>query len=77
MSEYKISRTLAVASENADLSGLSGSDIESLEKFEAHLIETYGHALWVITDWAEESTDINARCEIHGLMDHCVTIEIE
>lgn len=77
MSQYKIGRNFAVADENADLSGMEDSDIKLLEDFTQRLIDRYGHAHYTVTDWAEESSDINDRCDISKLMDHCVTIEID
>jgi hypothetical protein len=61
-----ISRSLAVAMENADTSSLNNNEIELIKNFPD----------FVVTNWNEESNDINGRCSISGLFDHCVEIEL-
>lgn len=64
--QAKLSRNIAVALEYCDPSGLSDSDFEVYSSID----------FWfTVTDWAEESTDINGICDFTGLWDHCVTIE--
>lgn len=60
-----ISRTLAVAMVNFDYSGLNNDEIELIKDFPD----------FTVTNWNEESNDINGRCSITGLYDHCVEIE--
>lgn len=62
----KISRTLAVCMVNADFSGLDENEIELIKDFPD----------FVVTDWAEYSTDINGKCSITGKYDHVVEIEL-
>ena len=64
----RLSRNLAVALYNCDFSGLNDDDMK--------VIETIDFDFDVI-DWAEDSTDINGRCDFTGLYDHCVEIEIK
>lgn len=61
----KISRNLAVSMVNSDMSGLNDNEIELIRDFPD----------FYVTDWAEESSDINGKCSITGLYDHCVEIE--
>jgi len=61
-----ISRGLAVSMENADYSGLNDQEIELIKNFPD----------FTVTNWNEESNDINGRCSITGLYDHCVDIEL-
>jgi len=61
-----MNRNLAVALYNCDPSGLEGQDLKDYESVDFD---------FVVTDWAEDSTDINDKCDISGLWDHCVTIE--
>lgn len=63
--ELKMSRNLAVALEYCDPSGLEPDDLKIYESI---------NFLFTVTDWAEDSTDINGRCDFTGLYDHCVTI---
>lgn len=62
-----ISRSLAVAMVNNDFSGIE--DQELIER----LISFHD---FNVTNWNEESSDINGRCSITGKFDHCVEIEI-
>lgn len=68
MREYKMSRNLAVALTNCDPSGLNEETLKIYNEIDF---------LFLVTDWAEESTDINYKCDFTGLWDHCVTIEAE
>ena len=61
-----ISSFLACAMYNADTSGLNDNEIELIKDFPD----------FTITDYKSDSNDINARCSITGLWDHCVEIEI-
>ena len=62
----KISRSLAVSMVNCDYSGLNDDEIKLINNFPD----------FTVIDWSEESSDINGRCEITGLFDHCVEIEV-
>jgi hypothetical protein len=62
----KISRNLAVSMENCDYSGLNENEIELIKNFPD----------FTVTDWNGDSNDINGRCAITGLYDHCVEIEL-
>ena len=62
----KLSRNIAVALEYCDPSGLSESDFEVYESIDF---------LFTVTNWHEDSTDINGLCDFTGLYDHCVDIE--
>lgn len=53
---------------------LIGSDLEDLSKEELDAVNKIDFD-FTITDYAEESNDINGICEITGLWSHCVTIE--
>jgi len=64
----KMSRTIATALVNCDPSGLSDDDLKIYKGIDFY---------FVVTDWEEESTDINGKCDFTGLWDHCVEIEIE
>ena len=66
MFEYKLSRGLAVSIINCDPSGLNDEEFKLYESM---------NFLFIVTDWAEDSTDINDKCDFTGLWDHCVTIE--
>lgn len=61
-----ISRNLAVCMYNADYSGITKEEKELIVNF----------PMFHVIDWKEESSDINGRCSITGLWDHCVEIEI-
>lgn len=63
----KISRNLAVSMEYCDYSGLNKEEIELIKNFPD----------FTVVDWFEESNDINGRCAITHLWDHCVEIEIK
>ena len=62
-----LSRHLAVALTNCDFSGLNEEDMENINKIDFD---------FYVVNWNEESSDINGRCFISGLYDHCVEIEI-
>ena len=62
----KMSRDLAVALEYCDPSGLSDEILGVYNRIDFD---------FVVTDWAEDSSDINGRCDFTGYYDHCVTIE--
>lgn len=62
----KISKNLAVCMINFDYSGLNESEIELVREFPD----------FQVTDWNDESSDINARCSITGQWDCCVDIEL-
>lgn len=64
----KLSRHIAVALINCDPSGLSPADLDVYYSIDF---------LFTVTDWAEETTDINSQCDFTGFWDHCVTIERE
>lgn len=63
----KISRDLAVAMINADFSGLTEEEIGLIKDFPD----------FTVTDWKEESRDINNTCDLTGFWDHCVEIELK
>lgn len=63
----KISRNLAVSMVNSDMSGLSDNEIELIKDFPD----------FEVTDWCTDSGDINGKCSITGLWDHCVEIEVK
>jgi len=48
------------------LSGLSDDEIKLINNFPD----------FTVIDWSEESSDINGRCDLTGLFDHCVEIEV-
>ena len=48
------------------LSGLSDDEIKLINNFPD----------FTVIDWSEESSDINGRCSLTGLFDHCVEIEV-
>jgi hypothetical protein len=58
---------LAVAMEYFDYSGLSEDEIELVKNFPD----------FTVIDWCDESTDINGKCSITHLYDHCVEIEFK
>lgn len=60
-----ISRALAVAMVNADTSGLNDNEVEKIKDFPD----------FTVTNWHEESSDINGRCSITGKYTHCVEVE--
>lgn len=60
-----ISSNLATAMINADTSGLNSDEIKLVESFPD----------FYVTDYKEESNDINGRCSLTGLYDHCVEVE--
>lgn len=62
----KISRSLAVSMVNCDYSGLNDDEIKLINDFPD----------FTVIDWSEESSDINGRCDLTGLFDHCVEIEV-
>ena len=62
----RISRSLAVAMVNYDYSGLNIDEIKLIEAFPD----------FSVIDWSEGSNDINGRCGLTGLFDHCVEIEV-
>ncbi len=62
----KISRNLAVSMVNCDYSGLNDDEIKLINNFPD----------FTVIDWSEESSDINGRCGLTGLFDHCVEIEV-
>ena len=64
----KLSRHIAVALEYCDTTGLNGPEIDIYNSIDFN---------YTVTDWAEESSDINGICDFTGLWDHCVTIELE
>jgi hypothetical protein len=64
--EYKIDRNLVVAMINCDFSGLTDKEIE--------LVKNFNHD-FTVTNWADDSSDINGRCDLTGLYSHCVTID--
>lgn len=64
--EFKMGRWLAVALVNCDPSGLNEDALKIYNEVDFD---------FVVTDWAEESSDINGKCDFSGLYDHCVTIE--
>jgi uncharacterized protein YlzI (FlbEa/FlbD family) len=51
---------------NCDTSGLNDSEIELIKDFPD----------FTITDYCNESDDINGKCRITGLHAHCVEIEL-
>lgn len=61
----KISKTLAIAILNDDFSGLNDEMIEHAKKVDFD---------FEITDYSDESNDINGVCEITGLYDCCVEV---
>ena len=63
----KLSRNIAVSCVNADPSGLNEEDLE--------VYNSIGD--FTVLDWAEESTDINGKCDFTGYWDHCVEIELK
>ena len=63
----RISRHLAVAMENCDLSGLNDEDTAIVNRIDFD---------FVVIDWAEDSQDINGVCALTGLHNHCVEIEV-
>jgi hypothetical protein len=65
----KISRNLAVAMTYADFSGLTDTEIAQVKHFSENVPS------FVVTNWNEESNDINGQCSITRLWDHCVEIE--
>ena len=67
MRTIKICRALAVAMINADTSGLNENEIELIKHFPD----------FTVTDWNEESSDINGNCFLTGLYAHCVEVEIK
>lgn len=71
----KISRTLAIAMENYDYSGLDPKDITDINYFWE---QGSGHGFndFTVIEWNEDSNDINGKCRITGLYDHCVEIEL-
>lgn len=62
-----ISRNLAVSMEYCDYSGLNENEIELIKDFPD----------FTVTNWNEESNDINGKCSITNLFDHCVEIELK
>jgi len=62
----KISRSLAVSMVNCDYSGLNDDEVKLIKDFPD----------FTVIDWSEESSDINGRCGLTGLFDHCVEIEV-
>ena len=62
----KLSRYLAVCLVNCDFSGCTDDDMKVIDKIDFD---------FNVTDWAEESSDINYRCDFSYKWDHCVTIE--
>ena len=48
------------------MSGLSDDEIKLINNFPD----------FTVIDWSEESSDINGRCSLTGLFDHCVEIEV-
>lgn len=64
----KMARWLAIALINCDSSGLEETDLELYNSISFH---------FTVTDWAEDSQDINGRCDFTKLHDHVVTIEVE
>lgn len=64
--QYYLSRTLAVCLINCDFSGLNDDDMKIIESIDFN---------FDVIDWAEDSSDINHRCDFTGLWDHCVIIE--
>lgn len=61
-----ISRNLAAAIDHCDYSGLENNEIELIKDFPD----------FYVIDWKEESKDINSKCAITRLWDHCVEIEV-
>ncbi len=51
---------------NCDYSGLNDDEIKLINNFPD----------FTVIDWSEESSDINGRCGLTGLFDHCVEIEV-
>jgi len=62
----KISRNLVLSMEYRDYSGLDEEEIELIKDFPN----------FTVTNWHEGSSDINGKCSITHLWDHCVEIEI-
>ena len=63
----KISSFLACAMYNCNTSGLNDSEIELIKDFPD----------FTIIDYCNESNDINGKCRLTGLYDHCVEIELK
>lgn len=63
----KISKNLAIAMVNCDLSGLN--------EYETNLIEDFPD--FDVIDWNENSNGINGKCAISGLWDSCAEIKIK
>ena len=61
----KIDRNLALAMVNADMSGLNDSEIDLIKDFPD----------FNVTNWHDDSTDINGKCSLTGLWSHCVEVE--
>lgn len=62
-----ISSNLAIAMYNTDTSGLNDNEIELIKDFPD----------FIVTNWNTESSDINGKCSITKLYDHCIEIEIK
>lgn len=63
---YYLSRNLAVALIYCDPSGLNEDDFKVYNSIDFN---------FNVTNWNDESTDINHRCNFTGFWDHCVEIE--
>lgn len=64
-----ISRNLAVAMINCDYTGLTQEEILQIDDFTNDVPDFF------VTNWNEESNDINGICAISRKWDHCVEIE--
>ena len=62
-----ISKNLAIAMINSDLSGLRTEEIEKIKNFPD----------FEVVEWNEDYHDINGICRISGLWDNCVEIEVK
>ena len=65
---YLMGRWLAVALVNCDPSGLNEDDFKIYKSIDFD---------FTVTNWNEESTDINGRCDFSKKFDHCVEIELK
>jgi len=70
---YQLSEELAVASINADTSGLTYEDIEILDTFEAYLTKEHGTGCFSISGADPLGF---CRCQASGLMGDCVEISV-